>query len=162
VDNALSSDLFRKVCGQFATGIAIACCRGRNGQPLGLTVNSFTSVSLQPLLVLFSLDHRSHSYQDFIEASHFSLQFLPEDARELSQRFARPSDDRFAGLDWRESTGGAPVLGNMLASMVCRQFSRVPAGDHDLLIGEVQDMSLQGGRPLLYLAGRYGRAASEE
>jgi flavin reductase (DIM6/NTAB) family NADH-FMN oxidoreductase RutF len=155
----LSSEEFRRVCARFPTGVAIAGVMDSQGTPHGLTVSSFTSVSLTPPLILICLGHQASSIEIFRTASHFSIGVLGEDRRDLAARFARQGHDRFDGLEWRRGEFGAPLLAGVLAEMECAVHSRVPAGDHDILIGEMLRGQVHKGDPLLHYASRYRRLA---
>lgn len=151
----LSRDAFRRACGRFATGVAIVTTLDAGGAPCGLTVNSFTSVSLEPPLVLFCLDRGSQALAAFEQANSFVVNILDEAQRELSQRFATRQDDRFAGIDYRLGVSGAPVLADSLAILECRRHAVLDGGDHLVFLGQVIDVSARDGDPLLYFAGRY-------
>jgi flavin reductase (DIM6/NTAB) family NADH-FMN oxidoreductase RutF len=155
----LSSEQFRQACGRFATGVAIASVMDSQGTPHGLTVSSFTSVSLDPPLILICLGHKVTSIDVFRKASDFAINILAEDQREIAARFARKGQDRFDGLEWRLGESGAPLLAGVLAEIECALRRRVPAGDHDILIGEMWSMRVHRGEPLAYYAGRYRRLA---
>lgn len=155
----LSSEEFRRACARFATGVAIASVMDSQGIPHGLTVNSFTSVSLDPPLILICLGHEVTSIDIFRMASHFAINILAEDQREISTRFARKGHDRFDGLEWRRGESGAPLLAGVLAEMECALHRRIPAGDHDILIGEMLRGRVHRGEPLVYYASRYRHLA---
>ena len=155
----LSSEEFRRACGRFSTGVAIASVMDSQGAPHGLTVSSFTSVSLDPPLILICLGHEVTSIDIFREASHFAINILAEDQREISMRFARKGQDRFDGLKWRRGESGAPLLAGVLAEIECAVRGRVPAGDHDILIGEMSSGRVHRGEPLVHYASRYRRLA---
>jgi flavin reductase (DIM6/NTAB) family NADH-FMN oxidoreductase RutF len=156
---AVTSEEFRRACGRFATGVAIASATGPNGVPHGLTVNSFSSVSLNPPLVLICLGHAVAAIDAFRETRWFGLSILRQDQRDLSERFARRVDDRFEGLEWRRGATGVPLLADALATMECEIRHRVTAGDHDVFIGEMVRVNAQDGAPLIYFAGEYRRLA---
>ena len=155
----LSSEEFRRACARFPTGVAIASVMDSQGIPHGLTVNSFTSVSLDPPLILVCLGHEVTSIDVFRAASHFAINILAEDQREISTRFAHKGYDRFDGLEWRRGESGAPLLAGVLAEIECALYRRIPAGDHDILIGEVLRGRVHKGEPLVYFGSRYRRLA---
>ena len=157
-----SLDTFRRACSRFATGITIATVRDTTGTPHGLTVNSFTSVSLDPPLVLICLDHNASVLDCFRTASHFAINVLSEDQQDLSNRFATRGQDRFDGLSWTPGAAGVPLLPDTLAWFECRKVNTIPAGDHDIFIGEVEELGVHEGSPLLYYASRYRTIAPEE
>jgi flavin reductase (DIM6/NTAB) family NADH-FMN oxidoreductase RutF len=155
----IEPDLFRKSCGRFATGIAVATVSGTDGKPYGLTVNSFTSVSCCPPLVLICVDYRCNILPQFRSSSHYGVNVLTENQRALSVRFARRDLDRFDGIDWRLGQLGVPVLTGCLAVMECSVSQVVEAGDHAIFIGEVEHTEFRDGKPLLYYASAYRHVA---
>ena len=146
----------RRTLGRFATGVTVMTTRAPDGQPVGLTVNSFASLSLDPPLVLWSIGLAQPSRTAFEVCRHFAVNVLAVDQVALSQRFSRPADDKFAGLDWRDGLGGAPVLPDCLATFECAATVRYDGGDHRLIIGRVERFRHRDGQPLLYFAGSYG------
>jgi flavin reductase (DIM6/NTAB) family NADH-FMN oxidoreductase RutF len=154
---SVSSDLFRRACGRFATGISIATVLDPVGEPHGLTVSSFTSVSLEPPLILICLGHAVSCIEIFRAASHFGINVLGEDQRPLSEHFARKGHDRFGSLEWRRGETGVPLLPDVLAVMECALKRRVTAGDHDIFIGEMVHAHVREGSPLVHYASRYRR-----
>lgn len=147
---------FRRACGQFATGVAVVAVRGPDGRPAGLTVNSFTSVSLDPPMVLFCLDDRAGCLSAFERAGGFAVSVLAEGQADLSRRFADAEIDKFAGLTWEEGPRG-PVLPGALAWFQCRTDAVHRGGDHLILVGAVEsvDVARDSTRPLLYWRGDY-------
>jgi flavin reductase (DIM6/NTAB) family NADH-FMN oxidoreductase RutF len=152
---AIEPDLFRKSCGRFTTGIAIATVIGTDGKPYGLTVNSFTSVSCCPPLVLICVDYRCNILPHFRSSSHYAVNVLAEGQRDLSVRFAQRQPDRFEGLTWEAGQAGVPILSGCLAVMECSVSQVVEAGDHAIFIGEVEYTEFREGKPLLYFASGY-------
>ena len=152
-------DLFRKSCARFATGIAVATVIGGDEQPYGVTVNSFTSVSCAPPLVLICVDYRCSILPQFRASSHYGINVLSEDQRSLSVRFAQRQPDRFEGLEWRRGETGVPILGGCLSIMECSVSQVVEADDHAIFIGEVERTEFQDGKPLLYYASSYRHVA---
>ncbi|MBL8228560.1 MAG: flavin reductase family protein [Bryobacterales bacterium] len=153
--SALSETLFRQACGQFATGVAIAAVTDSSGTPHGLTINSFTSVSMKPPLVLICIDKRAAILDRFLEASHYSVNILPVEHEELSNRFATSREDRFNGVSWRSGVTGAPLIDGSIAALECETAQVIDAGDHSILIAEAVAAEVTGGVPLVYLRGRY-------
>ena len=151
----VSPDDFRLACGRFATGVSIATVLDRQGSPHGLTVSSFTSVSLDPPLVLICLGHAVTVIDQFRGAKYFGINVLREEQRDLSERFARKGFDRFDGLPWNPGVTGVPLLPGALAAMECEIEQRVPAGDHDILVGRMVRMAVEEGNPLIHYASRY-------
>ena len=145
----------RGALGRFATGITVVTCRDAAGQRVGLTVNSFNALSLDPPLILWSLRNASPSVAAFEQARHFAVNVLGQAQMPVSQSFASPVPDRFAVGDWAEGEGGAPVLRDALACFECALESVQPTGDHRLFIGRVLAARQAEGEPLIYHAGCY-------
>ncbi|HEY2462396.1 MAG TPA: styrene monooxygenase/indole monooxygenase family protein [Candidatus Acidoferrum sp.] len=146
---------YRRALGQFATGVTIVSARGRQGQRVGLTVNSFSSVSLDPPLVLWSLAKHSPSYADFAAASHFAVNILAADQHHLSRKFSTPVPDRFEGVDCTDEPAGCPSLNGATATFVCRLLREFDGGDHVIFLAEVEDYRWREGEPLVFHSGRY-------
>jgi flavin reductase (DIM6/NTAB) family NADH-FMN oxidoreductase RutF len=151
----VASEEFRRACGRFATGVTIASVLDSEGAPHGLTVNSFTSVSLEPPLILICLGHAVSAIHHFRAATHFGINVLADDQRALSDRFARKGHDRFDGLAWQPGVTGVPLLPGVLAAIECAVHRIVPMGDHDILVGEMVHAEIHQGEPLLYFGGSY-------
>ncbi|MFZ5551057.1 MAG: flavin reductase family protein [Pseudomonadota bacterium] len=145
----------RTALGRFTTGVTIATCRDALGQPVGLTANSFNSLSLDPPLVLWSLRAASPALPAFEAASHFAINVLAESQVQLSRRFASAVPDRFADGQWAEGAGRVPVLAGCCAVLECALHSHQRLGDHVLFIGEVVAMHEAALPPLLFQAGHY-------
>lgn len=145
----------RAALSQFATGVAIVTTVDERGAPVGLTVNSFASVSLEPPLVLWSLAQASQTRAAFGRCSHFAIHVLSAAQRALAERFATRGIDRFAGLRWTAGLGGAPLLADALATFECRTHRLHPEGDHTIFVGEVLRCTHRGdAAPLLYHRSR--------
>lgn len=145
----------RTALGRFTTGVTIATCRDTLGQPVGLTANSFNSLSLDPPLVLWSLRAASPALPAFESASHFAVNVLAEAQVALSRRFASPMPDRFAQGQWADGVGGVPVLAGCSAVFECTMHSHQRLGDHVLFVGEVVAMHEAALPPLVFQAGHY-------
>jgi flavin reductase (DIM6/NTAB) family NADH-FMN oxidoreductase RutF len=145
----------RDALGRFATGVAVVTTTSPGGRRTGVTVNSFTSVSLDPALVLWCLSESAPSVPAFLRAGRFAVNVLASGQEELSQRFARPAPDKFAGVETRLTPSGLPVLAGALAYFACRTVTTYEAGDHRLFIGEVEHFQGQEGEPLVFHGGRY-------
>ena len=156
----LGPDELRLALGRFVTGVTIVTCRDENGEPVGLTANSFNALSLDPPLVLWSLRQASSTIEAFTKASHFAVNVLAADQVDLSRRFARPSSAKFDAGEWTDGQGGAPLLAGCVAVFECRRRSHHAAGDHLLFIGEVERIGGSADTPLVYHAGHY-RTLSE-
>jgi flavin reductase (DIM6/NTAB) family NADH-FMN oxidoreductase RutF len=156
----VSPDDFRRACGRFATGVCVATVLDDQGSPHGLTVSSFTSVSLDPPLVLICLGHAVTVIDFFRSAKYFGINVLREEQQHLSERFARKGMDRFNGLPWDKGQSGVPLLPGALAAIECEVDQRVTSGDHDIFVGRMVRMSVQEGTPLIHFSGYY-RTLSE-
>ena len=151
---------FRDTLGMFPTGVTVITARAPGGQPIGLTVSSFNSVSLTPPLIVWSLSRHLPSVRAFENAAVYAINVLAEDQQDISQRFASRSDDKFAGLEYVEGVDGVPLLPGCVAWFQCRQFARHPGGDHVVFIGEVVRFELdQARKPLVFQGGAYRRLA---
>ncbi|MFL6879280.1 p-hydroxyphenylacetate 3-hydroxylase reductase component [Pseudomonas marginalis] len=146
---------FRRALGNFATGVTVVTAADASGRKVGVTANSFNSVSLDPPLVLWSIDKRSSSHGVFEEASHFAVNVLAADQIDLSNNFARPKDDRFAEIAYAPGEGGAPVFVDCAARFHCEKYQQVDGGDHWIMIGKVVAFDDFGRSPLLYHQGAY-------
>ena len=145
----------RRALGRFATGVTVVSCVDAGGRFVGLTVNSFNSLSLEPPLVLWSLREGSEIGPAFLGASRFAVNVLAEAQVDLSRRFATPGDDRFDDGAWAIGEHGAPVLAGCAAVFECETVSHQPAGDHFLFIGRVLACSESTLPPLVFQSGHY-------
>ncbi len=152
---AFDSRAFRRALGNFATGVTVVTADDGRGNKVGVTANSFNSVSLDPPLILWSLDKRSSSLATFDAASHFAVNILAADQIDLSNNFAKPRDDRFAGIAHQPGAGGAPILMDCSANFQCEKYQMVDGGDHWIMIGKVVAFEDCGRSPLLYHQGAY-------
>ncbi|MEZ5696262.1 MAG: flavin reductase [Sphingomonadaceae bacterium] len=146
---------FRNALGAFATGVTIATTLDGEGQPVGVTASSFNSVSLDPPLVLWSLAKSSLSREAFCGSGHFAVHVLAATQEDLSNRFARSGDDKFAGVDWSGGQLGSPLLADFAARFECRTQHQYEGGDHIILVGEVIDYEAREAAPLLFHGGSY-------
>ena len=151
----VSSAEFRAACGRFATGVTIATVLDAERQPHGLTVSSFTSVSLEPPLVSICLGHAVSLIDTFRAANFFGINILSDDQQVLSERFARKGLDRFRGVGWTLGSCDVPLLDGVLAAIECRVEQRLPVGDHDILIGRMVASRVRDGGPLVHFFGGY-------
>ena len=153
---SFSTDEFRDALGMFATGVTIVTARAADGSLVGLTANSFNSVSLSPPLVLWSLARSSGSMPALGAGSHYAINILAANQKELAERFAQKLLDRWTDVDFAEGLGGAPLLAGAAASFECFNRSRYDEGDHVIFVGEVERCSWrEGASPLLYHGGRF-------
>ena len=140
----------------FATGVTIVTARTPAGELVGLTANSFNSVSLSPPLVLWSLSQAASSMAAFSTGSHYAINILAADQKALAERFASKHVDRWDGVAFDEGVAGAPLLAGAAASFECFNRSRYQEGDHVIFVGEVERCShREGAAPLLYHGGRF-------
>ena len=151
---------FRNALGSFATGVTVVTSVGSEGQPLGFTANSFNSVSLDPPLVLFSLDRGAYSLKAFEAAGVFAINVLSEAQEPLSVAFACPRGDKWQGVRFEAWQTGSPILLDALASFDCETTSMHDGGDHVIFVGRVVQLRIADeGRPLLYFRGAYRQIA---
>lgn len=159
--NASDERSLRRALGRFATGVTVVTCRDRQGHPCGITVNSFSSVSLAPPLILWNIARVSNSFAAFVDAPHFVVNVLAEHQHELAVHFARSDHTLFDGIDWQDNAAGVPVLPGSIATFACRRYAIYPGGDHDIVVGEVTDLATAPGAPLLFHDGRYAAVARQ-
>ena len=153
---SFTTDEFRAALGMFATGVTIVTARSADGSLVGLTANSFNSVSLAPPLVLWSLARGAGSMPALRTGSHYAVNILAASQKELAERFATKNVDRWADVRFRTGIGGAPVLEGCVASFECFNRSRYDEGDHVIFVGEVERCAHQSGAaPLLFHGGRF-------
>jgi flavin reductase ActVB len=154
---AVDESAFKSALSRWGSGVSVITARASDGAPVGLTATSFASLSLQPPLVLFCLGRDSTRFDAFEAADAFAIHLLTAGQEALSSRFAAKGGDKFAGLAVRESRHGLPLLEDCLAVLECRTHARLPGGDHVIVVGEVERLTLGEGEPLLYFRGRYRR-----
>ncbi|GLS88244.1 flavin reductase [Cypionkella aquatica] len=147
--------LLRDAFGTFMTGVTIVTTMDDAGMPIGFTANSFSSVSLDPALLLVSIAKTSSNYARFLAAKGFAVNILAEDQKEVSNTFARPSEDRFAAVNWQAGPHGAPILAGVAAWFDCSTHQVIDAGDHAILIGRVEGFDASGQSGLGYYRGSY-------
>lgn len=147
---------FRDVLGRYASGVTVVTTAS-NGVPVGMTCQSFTSVSLEPPLVAFLPTRQSRAFAAIRRAGHFCVNLLAADQAWLSDQMAAPGpDDKFAGVEWRPAPSGSPLLDGALAHVDCSLHAVHEAGDHCIVVGEVVDLGVhEDADPLLYFQGRY-------
>lgn len=150
---------FKAALGRWGSGVCVITASDGEGRLGGLTASSFTSVSLHPPLVLFCLDRDSTSYDVFERSDGFVVHILAEGQEELSTLFASKSADKFQQVDHRPGAGGAPILSGCLAVMECSAQQKIAAGDHLILVGEVQTVQSNAGAPLWFYSGAYRKLA---
>ena len=159
VDGATGGDALRSALGRFATGVTVITCRNGDGVLVGLTANSFNSVSLDPPLVLWSMSKRAKSLEAFRTATHFGVNVLAWDQVEIAQRFSSRIPDRFAGIAFHEGEGGVPLLDGCVARFVCVTHHQYEGGDHVIFVGRVHACSAEDKPALVYYGSRYAMTA---
>jgi len=156
----MDPDEFRKALSHFATGVTVITTLDQEGNKVGMTVNSFNSVSLDPMLVLWSIAKTSHNFDAFNQAEHFAIHILGADQKNLSDQFAALDVDRFIDIETKEGIAGIPVLTDCKACFECQIENRFEGGDHIILIGRVKSFETQDERaPLIFHAGNYTELA---
>ncbi|HWP65359.1 MAG TPA: flavin reductase family protein [Candidatus Limnocylindria bacterium] len=151
----------RRVMGHFATGVTIVTTRDDEGRPYGLTANAFTSLSLDPPLVLICIDRKAETFSHFYASRCFVVNLLTEAQEDLSNRFAKSGGFKFEGVAYETNAMGVPVLDGTLGHIECTLTETHEAGDHVIHIGRVEHFAVRGGRPLLFYQGRYRQLAGE-
>ncbi len=145
----------RTALGTFTTGVTVVTTKAADGKRHGLTANSFSSVSLEPPLVLWSQSLKAPSHPVFFEAEHYAINILSEDQVDISVRFSRGGEDKFAGLDVSSGIGEAPLLPGCAARFECRALHRYDGGDHTIFVGLVERFERFDRRPLIFGGGQY-------
>lgn len=154
----VDSRTFRHALGCFPTGVAVITTVAPGGEAVGVTVSSFTSVSLAPPLVLYCLDKKNSNVRAFVEAGFFAVNVLSERQQDVSIRFAsRSEQSRFAGLSCETWTTGAPIIPGALAQLECRTVAAHEEGDHFVIVGRVERLEYSEGAPLVYWRGNYAK-----
>ena len=151
---------FRDALSRFGTGVTIVTANTADG-PRGITVNSFTSVSLDPPLVLWSASLGSRRYPHFSKAQDIAIHVLAEDQHHICDAFSR-SHNAFEGLHWHESARGVPLIDDCLARFECSKVAEHDGGDHAIIVSRVHRLTMRDGAPLLFFGGSFGGFASPE
>ncbi len=146
---------FRELLGHFATGVTVLTLTNPEGQPLGMTANSLSSVSLSPPLISVCVDREAEMHPVILQASEFVVNVLASDQEALARRFSDKHEDRFDGVGYRLSAAGMVLLDGALAHLVCSRKATYPGGDHTIVLGRVVGGTTHEGRPLLYYRGGY-------
>lgn len=155
---AIDGKRFRQALGSFTTGITIVTTVDESGADVGMTANSFNSVSLDPPMVLWSIGKSSSNFEAFVAAPHFAVHVLAAEQETLATRFATKGIDRFAGLTPPRGAGNIPLLEGCVARFQCRTAFRHESGDHVILVGEVLELDQCNCEPLVFKGGRYALA----
>jgi flavin reductase (DIM6/NTAB) family NADH-FMN oxidoreductase RutF len=152
---------FRQALSRFAAGVTVITTGTEAGEWAGFTATAFSSVSLEPPLVLFCVSAGGRSDQALRRSDGFGVNVLRNDMAAVAERFATPGADRFAGINVREGPLGVPLLNGAIATLTCRRHARHDAGDHGIFIGHVVEASWSQGAPLLHFRGAFGELAEE-
>lgn len=153
----ITPDEFRHVLSHFATGVTVVTTWDADGRPTGLTASAFTSVSLEPPLILVCVDHKAQSYPALRANGRFAVNILAADHEALSRRFATTNAEKFDGVTYRPGALGLPLLPEALAHLECRTVHAYAGGDHTIFVGEVEAAQAREGAPLVYFGGLYTR-----
>lgn len=156
---AIDKDQFRQVLSHFAAGVTVVTTLDGEQRPHGLTATAFTSVSLEPPLVLVCIDKKADTHPHFEPAGVFAVNFLALDQRDISQRFAKHGGEKFIGLAWRRGVLGTPLLDGTIGHVECRIRHAYEGGDHTILVGEIESADICEGEPLLHFRHAYRRVA---
>ena len=149
---------FRSTLGRFATGVTVVSALSADGEPIGVTISSFNSVSLEPPLILWSLSLSSPNLETFRKASHYAVNVLSVDQQAISDRFAARSNKSFEDIHWYTGLGGAPLIEGCCAGFECTNEAHYPGGDHLIFVGRVERFAEgQAKSPLIFHNGRYGQ-----
>ena len=150
---------FRNCLGKFATGVTVVTCADADDNPCGVTANSFSSVSLDPPLILWNIAKVSHSLRAYLDAPHFAINVLGDDQLDLSAHFANTDHTLFDSVDYKRSENGIPILSNTLARLECSTQQVHDSGDHFIIVGQVERFRSNNRPPLLFFGGRYRELA---
>jgi flavin reductase (DIM6/NTAB) family NADH-FMN oxidoreductase RutF len=153
----IDKDLFRRVLSNFAAGVTVVTTVDGAQQPHGLTATAFTSVSLDPPLVLVCIDKKTETYPHFAPAGVFAVNFLALDQRDVSQRFARHGGDKFSDTAWRRGALGTPILADTVGHVECRIAHAYDGGDHTIYVGQIEAADATERPPLLHFRHAYRR-----
>lgn len=155
---SVDPDTFRDALGRFASGVCVVTTASNGDAPAGVTISSFTSVSLDPPLVLFCIGRRSTSFEAFLACQAFAINLLSAPQEDISELFASQRPDKFAGTAWRAGRNGCPVLSGCLGTLECDTVAVHPGGDHFIVVGKVVRFTgASDNEPLLRFRGRYRR-----
>ena len=152
----------RHALGSFPTGVTIVTSKDKDDNPIGFTANSFTSVSLNPQLILICIDKASFNIQSFSAREHFAVSVLSESQQHISTIFASPETDRFKDISWESKATGSPIISNSVAWFDCDTDKIIDGGDHLILIGKVREFGSNPQTPLVYLRGNYVNLGLEQ
>lgn len=152
---SLDTKAFRAACSRFASGVTVATVRAADGSLHGLTISSFTPVSIEPPLILICIDHSCVFLHHFRACTHFAVNVLTESQRDVSVAFSEKVEGRFDGIEWDLSPNGVPLLRGSAATFEAQLGAVIEAGDHAILLGEVLHAEVHSGKPLVYFDREY-------
>jgi len=158
-NETIDPQAFRSALGAYATGVTVITTRDRDGNNVGMTASSFTSLSLDPPLILWSIDKRTGCFDVFNEAEHFAIHVLKDSQEELSNHFAGRGFDKFKDIASTEGVGGAPILADYSACFQCSTEHRYEGGDHIIIVGRVLSFEEHPSKPLIFCQGKYAHIA---
>jgi flavin reductase (DIM6/NTAB) family NADH-FMN oxidoreductase RutF len=148
---------FRRALGHFAAGVTVVTSKFDSGDMAGITVTAFSSLSLEPPLVLVCIDKRARIHDRLARGGNFAVNMLSADQEVVSRRFASSDPDPFREIGYVEGPSGAPLIHDAIAAIECRIVELLPGGDHTIVVGEVESATVREGKPLLYFRGGYGQ-----
>jgi flavin reductase (DIM6/NTAB) family NADH-FMN oxidoreductase RutF len=153
----IDQDSFRALLGRFASGVTVVTALDQSGHDLGMTVSAFCSLSLDPPLILFCVDHSASMYESLKTVPGFIVNILSESQEPLARRFSGPDPNRFDGIGFARGVSGVAILDDVLGYLECKRVAVNPGGDHSIYVGEVEVARSKEGRPLLYYRGGYAQ-----
>jgi flavin reductase (DIM6/NTAB) family NADH-FMN oxidoreductase RutF len=150
---------FRRALGHFASAVTVVTTKLASGEPAGITVTAFSSLSLEPPLVLICIDRRARLHDHLAVGGHFAVNILAEDQETVSRRFATSEGDQFRDVGFTTAATGSPLVQDAICAIECTIVDCLPGGDHTIIVGEVQAAHIREGKPLLYFRGGYAALA---
>jgi flavin reductase (DIM6/NTAB) family NADH-FMN oxidoreductase RutF len=157
---SVTPDEFRSVLGRFPSGVTVVTTRSSTGEDEGMTVSAFCSVSLEPPLILICIEKNASAYEALTTAPAFVVNILTADQEQIARRFSIVDIDRFEGVGYTRAQNGIAVLDDVLGTIECRRKALHDAGDHTIIVGEVESARVENGSPLLYYRGGYAQLGS--
>ena len=154
---SINPDEFRAVLGRFPSGVTVVTTKDQDGSDQGMTVSAFCSVSLDPPLILVSIEKSASAYKALTSAAGFIVNILSAEQEQLARRFSIIDIDRFEGVGFTRSSSGCPILDDVLGVLECRRHRLYEGGDHTIILGEVETTRVESGTPLLYYRGGYAQ-----
>ena len=153
--HAIDPRELRDVLGHFATGVAVVTTCDAKGGPVGMAVNSFASVSLEPPEILWSISKTAPSRDAFSAHRAFAVNIMSDEDKQQTLQFATPLDDKFAGVDWKRGWRDVPLLDSAIATLECETKEMIPCGDHEIIVGSVRAIDRKDGDPLVFFRGQF-------